>query len=372
MPRLFIGLISGTSMDGIDAALVDLAPPRPTLLAHHCHPYPPALRETLLKLLSADEEHRLEEILQADVQVGLAFADAVDALLQRAGVDADEVEAMGSHGQTVFHAPEGPFASSWQLGDPNRIAEASGITVVADLRRRDMAAGGEGAPLVPAFHAAVLADPQIPRVILNIGGIANVTILNSAAPITGFDTGPGNTLMDLWSARHRENTFDDRGQWAAGGEVLDALLEALLEDAYFQRTPPKSTGREYFNLAWLSARQDLETLQPQDVQATLCELSARSIADAITAHAPRTTQVLVCGGGVHNDELMRRLRARLADAEVLSTDALGIAPDWVEAMAFAWLAKQTLEGKAGNVPGVTGARHPVVLGGIYPGAGPQA
>ncbi len=366
---LFIGLMSGTSMDAVDAALVDLTGDNVNMLASAGLPIQPALRGELLDLCHGAAS-TLERVARLDVALGRLFATAVQTLLGRAGIDPSQVTAIGSHGQTVYHQPLGTSPTSVQLGDPNLIAELTGITTVADFRRRDIAAGGQGAPLVPAFHRAVFHTSETERVVLNIGGIANITVLPRASgqPVTGFDTGPGNALMDAWSMEHLGTPRDDDGFWAASGTIHEPLLAALLNDPYFALPPPKSTGREYFHPDWLRKvlrHGGMEALQPQDIQATLCELTAASITQAIAAFAPDARQVLVCGGGVHNPTLVQRLRSLSKDYEVVSTAAYGIDPDWVEAIAFAWLAKQTLENKPGNLPSVTGARRAVALGGVY-------
>ncbi len=361
--------MSGTSMDAIDAALVDFSGTTPQLLATHSHALTDQLRRELQGLanLGVDE---LEHYAQLDMRMGRLFAEASHALLDKAGIKAHHVTAIGSHGQTVCHQPTGTEPFSLQIGNPSLIAEATGITTVADFRSRDIAAGGQGAPLVPAFHNAVFRSPTIDRVIVNIGGIANLTILPAdlAKPVGGFDTGPGNTLLDAWIYRHLHRRLDTGGEWAASGKANIPLLNEMLSDAYFALTPPKSTGPEYFNLPWLETKlQQLQknNLSPEDIQATLCELTASSIEQAIARHAQSRTQVLVCGGGIHNHLLIRRLSLLLKDCEVQPTLSLGVDPDWVEAMAFAWLAMQTLVGRPGNLPSVTGASHPVILGGIY-------
>lgn len=363
---LFIGLMSGTSMDGIDAALVRCAGQRVELLASHCHPWPADL-QAAIRSLAVQGHGSLARLGELDAAAGEVFADAVQRLLAAADLPAERVTAIGSHGQTLCHGPEADHPYSLQIGDPNRIAERCGITTIADFRRRDLAAGGQGAPLVPAFHQALLHAAGEDRVVVNIGGIANATLLpgRTGATVTGFDSGPGNCLMDRWSTLQRQQPCDDGGQWAASGTVNRQLLSTLLADPYFQQAAPKSTGTEYFSLAWLERRLTAQ-LAPADVQATLSELTARTIADAVTRDLPTATRVLVCGGGVHNAELLRRLQAALPKAQVHSTAELGLDPDWVEAMAFAWLAAQTLAGNTGNLPSVTGARHAVVLGAIYP------
>ncbi len=366
---LYIGLISGTSMDAVDAVLVshDAVPPK--LIASYEHPIPETL-SARLQSLASDGLPSGPEAWHLDVKLGALFAEAVAQLLVRARVAAEDIVAIGSHGQTVYHGPNDEPPITVQLGDPNVIAERTGITTVADFRRRDMAAGGQGAPLVPAFHRAVLQKPGSPRAVVNIGGIANVTVLpgDVDTKVLGFDTGPGNTLMDLWSRRHLGEPMDRGGAWAKGGTPVPALLEALLQDPYFKLAPPKSTGREYFNLEWLDAMVEKATSQaadPQHVQRTLCELTAATIVDAILKYAADTRQILICGGGAHNATLMQALTERAGDISVNSSAAAGFDPKWVEAIAFSWFAKQTLEGQPSNLPSVTGARHLAILGGIY-------
>ena len=292
------------------------------------------------------------------------FADAALALLREANVAPNTITALGSHGQTVCHRPSGPLPFTLQLGDPNVIAERTGIVTVADFRRADVAAGGQGAPLLPALHAAVLADPATPRAILNLGGIANLTLLVPGKPVLGFDTGPANCLMDAWSLRVRGTPRDEGGAWARSGRVDAGLLQRLMDDPYFALPPPKSTGREYFNLDWLDARLP-GNLAPEDVQATLLQLSAHSIAVALRNGAPEIREVYACGGGVHNGALMDALRAALPGVKVDTSAALGLDPDFVEAVGFAWLARARLENVPGNLPSVTGARGPRVLGAVY-------
>ena len=368
MTTYYLGLISGTSMDGIDAALLAFDE-QPRLLAHYSHPLPDHIRRQLYQLQTPGQDE-LATAMHLDVELGRLFATAALTLIEQAALRPDQVAAIGSHGQTLRHYPDGPAPTTWQIGDPNIIAEQTGITTVADLRRRDMAAGGQGAPLVPAFHAAVFHQAHINRAILNIGGIANLTLLpaESTRPVIGFDTGPGNGLMDAWIGQQLGQHYDRDGEWAASGHVHPGLLERLLHDAYFERPPPKSTGREYFNLDWLQPRlASFSALAPRDVQATLCELTARTIAEALEATMDSVDEVLICGGGVHNRQLYQRLEEQLTPARVTSTAGAGIDPDWVEAAAFAWLARQTLAGDPGNLPSVTGASHPVVLGGVYRG-----
>lgn len=360
---LYLGLISGTSADGIDAALVRFAP-RLEVVAAQTFAYPDALRERLLALARANATVTLADYGHLDAAIGEHFATAALALLHDARIEARAVAAIGSHGQTVCHGPTGPHPFTLQIGDPNVIAERSGITTVADFRRADVAAGGQGAPLLPALHAAVLADPHTPRAILNLGGIANLTLLVPGRPVAGFDTGPANCLLDAWAQRTRGTPRDEGGAWAASGHADDALLARLLGDAYFARPAPKSTGREYFNLDWLDARLPQE-LAAANVQATLLQLTVHSIAAALRTCAAEIREVYACGGGVHNAALMAALRAALPSVHIDTTAALGLDPDFVEAAGFAWLARARLESVPGNLPSVTGARGPRVLGAIY-------
>jgi len=368
--KIYLGLMSGTSLDGIDAALVQFPQHSTELIATHCHPWPKALQQKLLGLTTPGG-NEIDRMGGLDILVADEFALAAQQLLLKANISASAVTAIGSHGQTIRHRPEATPPFTLQIGDPNRIAERTKITTVADFRRRDMAAGGEGAPLVPAFHNALFHSSKEHRCILNIGGIANITLLPSqdGADIIGFDTGPGNCLLDSWSSRHIHAPFDAHGKWAATGEAHPALLKSMLADSYFDRPPPKSTGREYFNLAWLERLlMQHPELPPKDIQATLTALTAQSIANAIKTAGADYQQVLVCGGGVHNQTLMKQLQHALPECCIESTHNYGADPDWVEAIAFAWLAQQTMLGLFGNLPSVTGAHHPVILGGIYQGA----
>ena len=372
--QLFLGLISGTSADGIDAALVqfddDGEHARCDLLAAHTYRWDDALRARLVHLGQGGDCTSLDELGSLDVLVADAFASAALALLEQAGVAAGDVRALGSHGQTVRHRPGAvafgrPAPFTLQIGDGNVIAERSGVTTVADFRRRDVAAGGHGAPLLPALHAALLASPDESRAVLNLGGIAHLTLLPRTGAVRGFDTGPANALLDAWCERHTGQAFDADGAFAARGKVDGALLQSLLADPWFAQPPPKSTGREQFHLAWLQTRLPSATLRAEDVQATLLELTAATIADALRATQPDTMRVLACGGGVHNPRLLGAIAARLPGMAVESTAAHGVDPDFVEAMGFAWLARQTLAGRPGNLPAVTGARGPRVLGAIF-------
>ncbi|KGM56174.1 anhydro-N-acetylmuramic acid kinase [Lysobacter arseniciresistens ZS79] len=376
MAGLYVGLISGTSADGIDAALVRFDADGTTRMElGRTFPWEPRLRARLVELGQGGALRSIDEFGELDVRIGEAFAAAARQLLDDAGIDPAQVRAIGSHGQTVRHRPAGaaydgrhPF--TLQLGDGNVIAERCGITTVADFRRRDVAAGGQGAPLLPALHAAMLGSGAEDRAVLNLGGIANLTLLprgNANAGVAGFDTGPANALMDAWCERVLGQPYDADGAFAASGTVDDALLARLLDEPWFALAPPKSTGREQFHLDWLAARLTGDEA-PADVQATLLRLTATTVADALLARQPGTRRVLVCGGGVHNAGLLRALAGRLPGMVVESTAAFGLDPDFVEAMGFAWLARQTLAGLPGNLPGVTGAAGPRVLGAIYPGS----
>ena len=366
MRQLAIGLISGTSQDGIDAVLAEFDDGHwRGLLASHSGQYPATVKTRLLELGYEHQPVRLAEFAELDRAVADAFADTALELMRRAGVEAASLAALGSHGQTVFH--DAALGNSLQLGDPSRIAVRTGLTTVADFRRKDVALGGQGAPLLPVFHHALFAGTE-PRAVLNLGGIANLSLLpdDQAGSVRGFDCGPANGLMDEWSALHRALPYDANGAWAASGQLQSDLLDALLADPYFALPFPKSTGRGYFRLGWVQGRYpDLALLRPADVQRTLCELTARTAIDALLAAAPATARLLVCGGGAHNGFVMQRLAALAGDRAVESTAAHGLDPDWVEASAFAWLALRRLSAATGNLPGVTGATRASILGGVY-------
>lgn len=366
---LYVGLMSGTSMDGIDAALLSFGNHECNVVATRSSPYPQELVDALLAASRHPASCNVDTIGMLDTWIGECFRDATIALLNQEGLSPDAVTAIGSHGQTLRHLPRAERPFTLQLGDPNIISAGTGITTVADFRRRDVALGGEGAPLAPAFHHWLFTDREEQRAVVNIGGIANVTLLDAdATQVVGFDTGPGNTLLDDWSRRQRDLPFDDAGNWAASGRVDESLLAAMLGDAYFSLRPPKSTGFEYFNGSWTETFLSVLDDAPgdADVQSTLAELTARTIATATMATAPDVGRVLVCGGGIHNLDLIARLRKNFDSATVSSTADFGLDPDWVEAAAFAWLAKRCLEGKTGNLPSVTGASRAAVLGAIYP------
>lgn len=365
--QLYLGLISGTSADGIDAALVRFhSRHTPELIAARTFGYAPALREEILAVSQAAVSIDLDRVGRLDHRIGTAFAQAALDLLDASDTPASAVTGLGSHGQTLRHAPFGDAPFTWQLGDANLIAERTGITTVADFRRRDVAAGGQGAPLMPAFHAAMLARDEQDQAVLNLGGIANLTLLSRDGNVIGFDTGPANGLMDAWMLQHHGETFDADGRFARQGRVDDSLLASLLTEPYFALPAPKSTGRDLFHLPWLREHTAGRDLAAADVQATLLELSARSIAQALLCTQPDTRRLLACGGGVHNSALMQRLAELLPGVSVGTTNQVGIDPDFVEAMGFAWLARQTLNAVAGNLPSVTGAKGLRVLGAIHP------
>lgn len=371
MPAYYLGLMSGTSVDGIDAVLVDFSATQPRLIAARACDWDETLHRAISEVLDHPEQATLKMLGWLDARLGEAFAGAAQDLIDSAGVETGQIAAIGSHGQTLYHAPEGDYPFSTQAGDPNRIAELTGITTVTDFRRRDIAAGGQGAPLVPAFHQSLFQKSGTSRAILNIGGIANITLLpaDTDHEVTGFDTGPGNTLLDAWIRKTKQDKYDKNGDWARSGSCEPGLLEALLGHVYFRQPPPKSTGRELFNLSWLTQQTNinLQTLPPENVQTTLAELTVRSICDSLLSSTPKLDELYVCGGGAHNSFVMERLNDLLPKTRVATTESLGLAPDWVEATAFAWLAKQTMKGYTGSLPSVTGARHATVLGGIYPG-----
>ncbi|WP_286240090.1 anhydro-N-acetylmuramic acid kinase [Neptuniibacter halophilus] len=361
---LYIGLMSGTSLDSIDAVAVRFEPTF-ELVASHSESFPAQLKQAISQLtLPGDNE--IDRMGRVDIALGDLFAQAVSQLLTQHGLNPAEIRAIGSHGQTIRHRPE--FSYTLQIGDANRIAELTGITTVTDFRRRDMAAGGQGAPLVPAFHRAMLHNPEQDRVLLNVGGMANLTFLpaNPCEPVRGFDTGPGNILMDLWIQHCLGSDYDKDGQWASSGKVNNALLQDLLRLPYFQLPPPKSTGREQFNQQWLQDSVSRHDLPAEDIQRTLLELTARSVADSLQQHIPsQSFELLVCGGGSRNGLLLHRLAELLPGKRVSPTDQAGIDADWMEAAAFAWLAKRCLDGMSGNLSPVTGAAGERILGAIY-------
>jgi len=360
--QLLIGIMSGTSLDGIDVALSSFEESSCQLLATHFVPYPAALKLELLALHKGSNNELESAILAGNKLAGM-YADAVKQLLASVQTNAEEIAAIGCHGQTVRHRPELGF--TLQIGNSALLAELTGITVVSDFRSRDIAAGGQGAPLVPAFHKAVFANDQTSRALVNIGGIANITYLGKNGDVLGFDSGPGNMLLDAWTKRHLGKEYDANGAWAATGVVLDSLLFDMLAEPYFALPPPKSTGRDLFNDDWLKQHLLYPHLRPQDVARTLVALTSHSIHNALNKCGD-VDEVYLCGGGAHNSLLKAELQALLGNTKLLTTDDLGVGVDWVEAVAFAWLAQQTLANKPGNLPEVTGAKGLRVLGAIYP------
>lgn len=377
MESLLIGLMSGTSLDGVDAVLARVSDHDARVLAHASAPFPAALRTELLALNASgtDELHRAS---LAGNQLARIYAELVWELLSRCRLRPAEIAAIGAHGQTVRHrplefdaSPDGRWPAvgyTIQLNNPSLLAELTGIDVVADFRSRDLAAGGQGAPLVPLFHRHWFGKAGADVAVLNIGGIANLSVLSANGEVLGFDCGPGNVLLDGWTSRHLGQAYDQDGAWGAGGTPDPALLETLLAEPFFRREPPKSTGRDLFNLPWLDRRSaDFTHLKPVDVQATLVRLTAESCAHAVKAWAPECTRLIVCGGGALNTDLMTRLRASLPSAvELQGSQAWGLPPLQVEATAFAWLAWRTLRRETGSIAAVTGARGARVLGAIYP------
>jgi len=360
---LYIGVMSGTSLDGLDFALIEQGQ-RTTLLATHYEQMPAQLKQDLLDLCVPATDELARAAMAERAWAELA-STGIHALLSNEQLEATAIRAIGSHGQTVRHEPQRGFTI--QIGHPALLAELTGISVVTDFRQRDIAAGGQGAPLVPAFHEAIFNDATRVRAVLNVGGFSNVSLLHPGLATRGFDCGPGNVLLDAWIQQHQGHSFDHNGNWASSGHVDDRLLAQLLRDEFFSAVGPKSTGRELFNLSWLQAHlASFPDIAPEDVQATLLELTARTICESLLAAQPDTQDVLVCGGGAHNSALMQRLQSLLPECEVLSTANHGIEPDWIEAMAFAWLAHCCIEGIAANRPSVTGARGLRVLGAIYP------
>jgi len=362
---IYIGLMSGTSLDSIDAVAVRFQPEF-QLIASHTEEIPESIKNAIRQLMYPGNDE-IDQLGVIDIEFGKLLATAVNNLINSSQLDRLQVCAIGSHGQTIRHRPESGF--TLQIGDPNVIAEHTNITTIADFRRRDMAAGGQGAPLVPAFHEAMFRDPRADRILLNIGGMANITFLpkDTNMPVYGFDTGPGNILLNAWIEKHTGASFDNNGKWAAKGRVNQKLLGALLKHEFFQTAPPKSTGREQFNMEWLEAvLAEFPDITDTDVQATLTELTAISIKESIEQFIPSDNyELYVCGGGSHNGHLLQRLDKSLPEIAVTSSNNAGIDADWMEACAFAWLAKQCLEDKNGNISNVTGATNGRVLGAIY-------
>lgn len=368
MPEYYIGLMSGTSIDAIDVVLAQIDEQEIKVTAAHTHPIPITIKQAIFDLCQPGE-NEIDRMGKLDHQLGSLFAEAANRLIEQSGVDPKQIKAIGSHGQTIRHRPDSDHPFTLQIANPALICQLSNITTVADFRRADMAAGGQGAPLVPAFHDALFSHATKDRVILNIGGMANISILpaNENIAVSGFDTGPGNVLLNAWIAEHKQQPYDENGTWSSSYTYDQILLNSLLSHPYFKKQPPKSTGRETFDLSWINkVLSGLKaSVKPGIVQSTLCELTARSITDAIKNHAPHTAEILVCGGGAHNRDLIARIESQ-SQLTVKLTDEFGIKADYVEAAAFAWFARQTLHMEPANLPSVTGAKHPVILGAIYP------
>lgn len=360
---LYVGLMSGTSLDGVDAVLVDFGNHPPQLLSTHYQPYQSCLTNELLSLQRPGERELQRAALIAN-QLAHLYHQSVERVLGKAGVGVASVHAIGCHGQTIRHNPKEGY--SVQLGNPALLAELSDIRVVADFRSRDIAASGQGAPLVPAFHEAMFRSPDVHRVILNIGGIANITDLNPKSITMGFDTGPGNILLDAWIRQNTGKPYDADGNWGRSGNPIRGLLDSLLAHPFLAEAPPKSCGREQFNIDWLQTHLARGGAASKDIQATLLQLTATSVTTAIRRWCGIPDELIVCGGGVHNSALLQQLSEQLPATRLLSSSTLGVGPDWVEAMAFAWLARQTCLGLPGNLPAVTGAHKSRVLGAIYP------
>jgi anhydro-N-acetylmuramic acid kinase len=362
----YIGLISGTSRDGVDAVVVSFAQEHAAILATLCLAYPDRLAAPLERLVRAGRRPTDKDSRELDQAIAEHFADSALQLIRKAGLDAENVHAIGSHGQTVWHNPDGPVPESIQLGSPCRIATRTGIVTVGDFRRADIEAGGQGAPLAPLLHRALFRPEQGRRVVLNLGGIANISLVDDQGGVSGFDTGPANCLLDAWIQGQLGEPFDRDGAWSTGGQVDRQLLHTMLQDPWLARRPPKSTGIEYFNLAWLDHHLAGRTIAPRDVQATLAELTAVTVADAVRPCRP--ADLLLCGGGAHNADLVERLHRHLRGTYLRSTSDLGIDPDWVEAVLFAWLARERLAGRKQDTRAITGAREPVLLGSVaHPG-----
>lgn len=356
-------MISGTSRDGVDTALVRFEGDKPHLLKTLCLGYPDDLAESLKVMIESGRKPADHELERVNDRLGDFFGQAALSLLEKADIKPSAFTAIGSHGQTVWHSPGGNNPESIQLGDPQRIAGKTGIVTIGDFRRADIEAGGQGAPLAPLLHRALFRPENGTRIVLNLGGIANISILNSDGSVSGFDTGPANCLLDGWIREHRGEFYDRDGAWSAGGEVKEQLLLNLLMDPWFRKPPPKSTGVEHFNLRWLLKQKLVNSTDPRDVQATLAQLTASTVASAILPSNP--IDILVCGGGVHNMDLLSRLQKFLPGIPVRSTSSLGLDPDWVEAALFAWLARERLNGKAQDTRAITGSRQPILLGQIY-------
>jgi anhydro-N-acetylmuramic acid kinase len=365
-PEIYLGLMSGTSIDSIDVAAMTFTGGKLQLLGTHAEPIPDLLKQQIVDLCQPGKDS-VQLLCETDNQLGELFSKAALALMHTENIRPNQVAAIGSHGQTVRHSPpkSGATPFTQQIGDANIIAARTGCNVVADFRRKDMALGGHGAPLVPAFHKTLFSDAESNRVIANIGGISNITALPIGGSCYGFDTGPGNLLLDVWCAKHTGNGFDDRGSWGATGQACHKLLDQLMAHPFISQAAPKSTGREMFNLAWLEQQLSDSSLTAEDVQATLVSFTAQSLAGAINTLSESVDEVYICGGGVFNDQLVAQLQTALGSTPLHSTQKLGLDPTWVEACAFGWLARQRLHHQPGNLPSVTGASRETTLGALY-------
>ncbi len=364
--EIYVGLMSGTSLDGVDVAIVDFGDSSPRILHAHTSPYPASVSQRLHHLCQSPST-TLDDLYNLDAELGELYAATVNQALELAALDCTDVTALGCHGQTIRHSPNSARPYTAQIGDPNRIAIVTRITTVTDFRRKDIALGGQAAPLASAFHRFQFQSNDEDRAIINIGGIANITYLpaNPELPVIGFDTGPGNTLLDCWNRQHQDSTFDDAGTWARSGQVIGNLLESMISaEDYFRLDAPKSTGTEYFNSTWLSPFLSAE-YAANDVQATLVELTATTIANAISGLPALPANCFICGGGAHNQYLLERLAELLPDCGVATSATLGLDPDYVEAVAFAWLARERINLRSGNIPAVTQAKRATILGGVY-------
>ena len=364
--EIYIGLMSGTSLDGVDVAIVDFSDFPPRLLHCSTKPYDESMRQRL-RILCQSKTTTLDNLYGLDAELGELYAESVNQALELASLERAKIVAIGCHGQTIRHSPDSARPFTAQIGDPNRVAALTGIATIADFRRKDIAVGGQAAPLAPAFHRFLFRSDDENRALINIGGIANITYLpgNPAQPVLGFDTGPGNTLLNYWNEAHQNSSFDEAGAWAGSGQVIDRLLEDMLAaEDYFRLPPPKSTGTEYFSSNWLTSFLHDE-YAANDVQATLVELTVTTIANALAGLPDLPANCFVCGGGAHNQYLLERLAHKLPQCGVATTSALGLDPDFVEAVAFAWLARERINLRSGNIPEVTRARRSTILGGIY-------
>ena len=365
--EIYIGLMSGTSLDGVDIAIADFAGALPKLLFSTTYPYHNSIRSRI-RDITLNPSASIDSLCQLDIELGKVYAEVVNHSLAKINLAHSQILAIGCHGQTIRHRPDAAFPYTLQSGDPNTVAAETGIATVADFRGKDVALGGEGAPLATAFHQFMFSSATTNRAIINIGGIANITYLpcQPGQTVLGFDTGPGNTLMDCWVQLHKNKAYDNYGQWAKSGLIINQLLDAMMEEPYFKRPPPKSTGTDYFNPDWLAAYRP-DDYAPADIQATLLELTALSIADGISQLPAMPSECFVCGGGAHNLYLLARLQKALPESTISTTAQLKVDPDYIEALAFAWLAKQRINNLPGNIPSVTRASAQSVLGGIYSG-----